>query len=182
MEIALSQEDRDRIVALARGIRFNPRSLNVSSANVVRVLNAIADNAPLDDSFPIHSSMLFETEMSHVFWSCFGDMAPTCRFVGGPQIDLASSRNIPKHIGFRQIPLREALIDLDLMLSSKSFTNTSTNRRSGPYKDRIYTGLDATQILQALVRVVGGSVASDKQTKASSSGVNVSGNLFEDDF
>lgn len=178
----LSQDQRDRIGTLARGLRFRPKNLNVSPVNLIRVLDAIANNVPLDNSYPIHCSMLFETNMAHVYWSSFGDLAPSCRFVGGPNIDLTSSRDLPKHIGFRQVPLREALIDLDLTMSSQAFPGTSANRRSGPFKDRIYQSLDATQILQGLVKLVGGSISNTKLTKSGASGVGVSENIFDDGF
>lgn len=177
----LTAEQKDQIVALARGLRFGAKSLNVSAANIADLLHFIQHpELELPTTLPIHPSMLFEQNRVSVVWSAFGELAPSCVFNGGPQIDLTSSKNLPKHIGFRMVPLKDALIDLETILSRRKFPNASLNRRSGPYKDRMYTGLDASRILSALTTAAGVTVDKGKK-KAQGSG-NVDTSVMDDGF
>lgn len=181
LESETNSISRDKIVALARGLRFQPRSLNISTKNIVDCLNLIANpDQEAPDWYPIHPSKLFESDRMSVIWSAFGDLAPTCSFPGGPKIDLAKSKTLPNHIGFRNVPLKDAVLDLQMIMSQKAFGGTSMNRRSGPYKDRIYKGNDAKQILSALISATGVTLgqASSGQERA----VATSNELFEEGF
>jgi hypothetical protein len=178
---SLSAEERDQIVALARGLRYKARSLNISAANIVECLRLIQHpNVDLPVTLPISSSVLFETNRTTIVWSAFGDLAPTCNFPGGVVIDLSSSKNLPKHIGFRNILLKDAVIDLEQILSTKKFCNTSSNRRSGPYKDRLYTGLEGSQVISAFTAAVG--TVTDQGNKRSGGSGNVDTAILDDGF
>lgn len=177
----LSSEDRDRIGTLARGLRFRPRSLNLSSDNIVEALRLIQfPEEELAEGFPISPTALFEDNRVALIWSAFGDLAPTCNFPGGAQVNLESSKDLPKHIGFRLVPLKDAVIDIEQIMSQKKFSNTSMNRRSGAFKDRMYHGLDATKILSALTSAVG--VTGDKGKKRVGGSGNIDPGLFDDGF
>jgi len=135
----------------------------VSAANLTECFRLIQyPEEKLPSDFPIHYSMLFETDRTSIVWSAFGNLAPTCLFAGGPIIDLTSSRAIPKHVAFRMVPLKDALIDIQKILSEKRFAATTNNRRSGAFKDRMYTGLDATKILSALSSACGVEQSKEK--------------------
>lgn len=181
-DAALEQSHRDQILTHARGLRFKTKSLPVSPANLNMILSFInhPENIPAD--LPIHSSMLFETNLTHVVWSAFGELAPSCRFAGGPLIDLTTSKDLPKHIGFRQVPLKDALIDLDQTLSAKGYPGCTLNRRSGPFKDRIYTGLEATGIIQSLIAAAGVQASAKGKDKSKITLVVGGDSVFDDGF
>lgn len=171
---ALTAEDRDQIVALSRHLRFGPKMLNVSPDNIVRILSLVQHpEEEIPDDIPINPSMLFEMDRLALAWSAFGDLAPTCHFPGAPQVDLKKSRELPKHIGFRMIPRAEATLDMQQILSSKKFSNCTLNRRSGPYKDRLYTGLDGSRVLSALAAASGVTSTGKEQKMPVGSGVDV---------
>lgn len=177
----LNNEDRDKIVTLAKSLRYVHRSLHVSSPNIAMCLDFIGHpERDLPTSFPIHPTMLFEQNRISVVWSAFGELAPTCHFVGGPSINLGGVRDLPKHIGFRLIALKDAIIDLEQILSSKRFSNCTLNRRSGPFKDRIYQGNDASRILSALCEIAG--VVRDKGKKREGGSGNVDLALLDEGF
>lgn len=177
----LSAEERDRIVVLARGLRYKPKSLNVSTDNIVEALRLIQHpDEELPDTFPISPSALFEENRLAVVWSAFGDLAPTCNFPGGAQVNLESSKDLPKHIGFRLVPQKNAVIDMEQIMSAKRFSNCTLNRRSGAYKDRLYTGLDGSRIINALTAAVG--VVIDKGKKRAGGSGNVDPGIFDEGF
>lgn len=177
----LSAEDRDRIVALARGLRFKPKSQNVSAENLSEAFRYIQyPDEALPSDYPISPNVLFEENRTLIVWSVFGDLAPTCSFPGGAQVNLESSKDLPKHIGFRLIPLKDAVIDIEMILSQKKFSNSTLNRRSGAYKDRLYTGLDASKIFSAITSAVG--VVVDKGKKKDAGAGNVDPGLFDEGF
>jgi len=179
--INTTQEDRDKIVALARKLRYGPRSWNVSPRNIVEALNLIADmtlGLPID--LPIHPSRLFEIDRVSLIWSVFGDLAPTCHFTGGPIVDLTTSKNLPKHIAFRLVPLKDAIIDMQKIITEKKFCTTSLNRRSGPFKDRLYQNVDAVAILSALIKACG--ISHGKGTGKERGPVASGSGIFIDDF
>jgi len=176
-----SADERNRIVALARSLFFGNKSLNVSTVNIAECFRLIANpEEELATDFPIHYSMLFETDRVSLVWSAFGSLAPSCHFPGGPNVDLTSSKNTPKHICFRLIPLKDATIDIHKILSDKKFCSSSNNRRSGPYKDRVYTGLDATRIFSAMSTACG--ITQTKGHKEGKVAVEKSSSLFDDGF
>jgi len=180
-EKPLSSEDRDRICTVARGLRFKPKSLNVSSDNIIGALHLIKfPEEPLPTMHPIHPDVLFDNNRVAVVWSAFGDLAPSCNFPGGPQVNLDSAKDLPKHIGFRLVPLKDAVIDIDTIMSQKKFSNSNLNRRSGVYKDRLYTGNDAAGILSALTFAAG--VMTDKGKKKTVGTGDVDPGLFDDGF
>jgi hypothetical protein len=177
----LSSEERDRIVTLARGLRYRPKSLNISTDNIVEALRLIQHpDEELPDMFPISPSALFEENRVAVVWSAFGDLAPTCNFAGGAQVNLESSKDLPKHVGFRLVPQKDAVIDIEQIMSNKRFSNCTLNRRSGAFKDRLYTGLDASRIVNALAAAVG--VVLDKGKKRVGGSGNVDPGIFDEGF
>jgi hypothetical protein len=181
LAMPLSSEDRDRIGAVARGLRFKSKSLNVSAANVAECFRLIQHSSvDLPTDFPVHPTALFENNRVHVVWSAFGDLAPTCVFPGGPQVDLTSAKDLPKHVGFRMIPLKDAILDIEKIMSSKIFPNCTLSRRSGPFKDRIYTGIEAQQILSTMVAAAG--VEREKGKKRSGGAGNVDVAIMDDGF
>jgi len=180
-EASLTAENRDQIVAVARGLRFRPKSLNVSADNLVDCFRLIQHpNEPLPITLPISPRVLFEEDRVAVVWSAFGELAPSCNFPGGAQINLESSKDLPKHIGFRNIPLKDAVNDLETIMTHKRFSNTSLNRRSGVFKDRLYKGLDSSKILSAMSSAAG--IVHEKGTKKTVGAGNVDPALFDDGF
>lgn len=177
-----SNEDRDKIVQLARGLRFKPRFWNISAQHLVTALSLIENpSTPLPADIPIHPTKLFESDRLPVVWGAFGDLAPTPNFPGGPSIDLTSTKDRPKHVGIRNIPLKDAIVDIQVIMSTKKFCGTSLNRRSGPFKDRIYTGNDGTRVITAFASAAG--VAQVEGGKKKERAVaNAGGSLFEDGF
>jgi hypothetical protein len=180
--VALTSEQRDQIVVLARGLRFGTKSLNPSAANIAesfRLLQMASEDPPVDR--PLHHSALFEKDRLTVVWSAFGELAPTCIFAGGPQIDLTKPPSTrAKHIGFRMIPLKDAVVDIQAALSNKVFSNCSLNRRSGPFKDRIYNGLDGSLILNAMTLAAGVEQVKEKSGRA---GPGIEGDsIFDEGF
>lgn len=182
LESETSAEERNRIVTQARNLRFRSKSLNVSADNISRILHHIAHpELEIDTTIPLHYSKLFEQNRTHVLWSSFGELAPVLNFPGGPQVNLESSKDLPKHVGVRMLPLKDSLVDLEMILSTKKFSNCTLNRRSGVFKDRIYTGLDANKIMSELSSAAG--VALDKQNRGKGkSAEDVPSNIFEDGF
>lgn len=177
----LTAEQQSQICALAKGLRFRSKSLNVSAENIATCLSLIQNpvlEIPL--THPIHPSMLFEQNRTSLVWSAFGDLAPSCVFHGGPQVDLGTTKDLPKHIGFRMVPLKDALIDIEMIMSKKKFPNCTLNRRSGPFKDRLYTGLDASRIMSALASAAG--VTTDKGKKKAQGSGNVEQSIMDDGF
>jgi hypothetical protein len=178
--IALTSEQRDQIVVLAKGLRFASKSLNLSAANLAesfRLLHMVNEPIPVDR--PIHHSALFEKDRLTIIWSAFGDLAPTCNFVGGQKVDLTAPPSTrAKHVGFRLIKLKDAVVDISTALAQKSFTNCSMNRRSGPFKDRIYSGLDGSLILNAMSQAAGVERGKEKANRA---GPSVLGGSVLDD-
>lgn len=181
-ECNTNNEERDKIVQLARGLRFKPRSLNVSVQNIVLALSLIENpSADFPSDFPIHPTKLFEQDRLSVIWGAFGDLAPTPNFPGGPTIDLTTTRDRPKHVGVRLIPLKDAIVDIQVIMSTKKFCGTSLSKRSGPFKDRIYTGVDGTRVIAAFSSAVG--VVQAEGSKGKERAVaNAGGSLFEDGF
>lgn len=152
----LTTQQREQVCASARGLRFRNKPFHISSDNLSLILSAISNpNQELDTSLPIHPQYIFEGNRSHLLWSVFGDLAPTFNFPGGPQIDLTRSKDLPTHVAVRNIALSDALIDLDVVIRDKKYSGASNNRRSGPFKDRIYTKHEARQILTNLCSAVG---------------------------
>jgi len=180
-ETNTTSEDREKIVALARRLRYGPRSWNVSPRNITEAFNLIADTAAtLPTDLPIHPSRLFEGDRVSLIWSVFGDLAPTCHFVGGPVVDLTTTKNLPKHIAFRLIPLKDAVIDIQKIIADKKFCTTSLNRRSGPFKDRMYQNVDAVGILSAMIQACG--ISHGKGTGKERSSGTAGSSIFVDDF
>jgi len=182
MEAPLSNEQRSQIVAIAKNLRYPQNSLNVSAANLETCLRLIQHpEESIDDTFPIHYTKLFETDRVNLVWSAFGALAPTCQFAGGPIVDLKTSKNLPKHVAFRLIPLKDALIDIQKILAEQKFNSTSSNRRSAPFRDRMYSGMDATRILSALAAASGVELTKDTGKKKAPA-VGTSSTLFDDGF
>lgn len=183
LEASMTDEERDKIATIALKLKFNQKSLNVSVPNLVKVFNLIANPAedlPVD--FPIHPTKLFEKARFPLVWSAFGANAPTCNFAGGKTIDLQNPGKLDRHIAFRIIPLHEAIIDMEVVLSKKQFFSTSLNRRSGPFKDRMYKAGDFDQIFVAMKGACGVSnVTVGSSTSGGSSSVLATA-LIDDGF
>lgn len=180
LEADLSSNIREQVCVAARGLRFSSRSLNISADNLSMVLQLIAHpENPLPMNLPIHPLYLFSGNRNHLVWSSFGELAPTFHFAGGPKVDLNQSRNLPTHISVRNVSLSDALIDLDVVIRDKAYCGSSANRRSGPFKDRVYNKLDARQILTALTAAVGVTTTSKSSGKDKPSEVDGGGLLDE---
>jgi hypothetical protein len=175
-------EERDKIVQLARGLRFKPKSWNLSAQNLVVALSLIQNpTSDLPEDIPIHPTKYFETDRLSLVWGAFGDLAPTPDFPGGNMVDLTSSKDQPKHIGVRLVPLKDALVDMQRIITTRKFSGTSLNKRSGPFKDRIYTGLDGTRVMAAFASAAG--VTQSEKGKGKERAVATSsGGLFEEGF
>lgn len=181
-DCSTTNEDRDKIVQLARGLRFKPRSWNVSAQNLVIALSLIENpGTPLPVDFPVHPTKIFESDRLSLVWGAFGDLAPTPNFPGGPSINLTSTKDRPKHVGIRLIPLKDAIVDIQVIMSTKKFCGTSLNKRSGPFKDRIYTGVDGARVITAFSSAAGVIRAEGERGKERAV-VNAGGSLFEDGF
>lgn len=182
LETELTSSQREQIGVAARGLRFKYKPLNISADNLAKILNLIAHpDQKLDNALPIHPLYLLDMNRSHLLWSTFGDLAPSFRFAGGPEVDLTQSRNLPTHVAVRNISLSDALIDLDVTIRDQKYTGSSTNRRSGPFKDRIYTKIEARQILTALCSAVG--VTTSTNTKGKERAIeNVGADILDDGF
>lgn len=181
VDLPLSSVDREKVVVLAKGLQFRQKRLPLSSESIVTAFNLIADNTKeIPKDWPIHPSMLFTDNRTHLVWSAFGDLAPTFEFAGGPRIALDKPSNFPSSISARTISLSDALIDLDSLLRNKYFSGTSGNRRSGPFKDRQWAKLDATSILTAMAKAAGAE--SKKAGKAKEVVAGSSSNVLDDGF
>lgn len=182
LESNTNAEDRDKILAVAPGLRFGYKSWNVSSTSISDALRLIQyPDSELPDTFPLHPTKLFDTDRVSMVWSAFGELAPTCSFKGGPEVSLDNARGFPKHVGFRMVALKDALVDLNSIFSTKKFTNCNANRRAGPYKDRLYTGIDAQKVLSALAAASGAETSGKSAAKSKAPG-NVSSDLFDGGF
>jgi hypothetical protein len=154
----LSEQVRDEVRKLAGHISVGPR-WPLNPATLTRALDLLVTGLwkDLPDDLPIGHGMLFETDVTSVVWSCFGEMAPSTRFSGQPMKNLGS-RDFPKHIGFSQRVLPEAISDIKEVLRTKMIAVPSLNRRSTIHKDRIFEGSSASSILASLRKAAGAKV------------------------
>jgi len=182
LETNVTSVEREQICAFARGLRFKTRPFHISAENISLILTLIAKpEQPIDHSVPIHPLYLFSGNRTHLLWSAFGDMAPTFQFLGGPQYDLTRIRDLPSHIAVRNVALSDALLDLDVILRSKKYSGATNNRRSGMFKDRVYTKVDARQILTSLCSAAG--VSQSQTTSGKERAVEgVAAGILDDGF
>jgi hypothetical protein len=150
-------EDREKICIAAKNLKFPCRYLNVSKPNIIKALGLVESGlSNLDDTCPIHPSALFSVDPVEVAWSCFGDLAPTPHFIGGPVIDLTNAGKLPSKIVFRTAPLEKALIDIHQIFIEMKFSGApNLQRRSGVYQNRVYEKADASAIFTALRSATG---------------------------
>jgi len=145
LESPTSAVARDEVLKLSSQLRFGP-SRAVNPDTLHDALDLIANptrELPLD--FPLHHSMLFETDRVAIVWSSFGDTAPSPSFPG-KKFDLGRNDH-PSHIGFKTgVPLREAIADLKHVLNTKQIAVPPLNRRGTVYSVRVYAGADGKKL------------------------------------
>lgn len=175
---SVSESDRDEIVKLASKLSLPTKHWAINSTTISDGLRYITESdADFPDASPIHFSMLFNGNKVDRIWSCFGGIAPTPMFDGGRKISLTDV-NTPTTITFRQVPLTTAITDIKRLISEKKIAQP-VNSRSGPYKNRVFKGIDAKKIFGSLMTLAGVTV-SDGTTYDVQEGGAVSAGLFED--
>jgi len=150
---SLTMEQRDDIVKLAFEVRCDTPKWAFNSASIIRAIDLVAsDQEEYGNDLPIHPTMLFEEDRLSVIWSCFGDMAPTPRFPSVPMYGLSDAQ-LPKHVGFTQRVLSQAIADMKQVIDTKRISVPAANRRGTIHKDRIFTGAVANDVYAAFRRV-----------------------------
>lgn len=150
--LAITERARDEILKIAgklpRGSKWqlNPNSL-------IKAFDLLSHSSweTLPEDLPIGPTMLFETDVVSVVWSCFGEMAPSTFFAGQASHPLGSAK-FPKHIGFRQAVLPEAIGNIKEVLRTRQVTIPSLNRRSALHKDRVFEGSNAVNVIAAMMK------------------------------
>lgn len=134
----LSAEERSEVLGMARQLSFNNNSLAINSSSFEIVASYFRDQELDPNNLPIHYTMLFSPNRSHVIWSAFGAMAPSFRIQSGTKLNLTKSwkgKTVTREGGKQEttgnvtriacnnVVLKKALQDLDEMTDSKEILN-----------------------------------------------------------
>lgn len=180
------ERDREEILKAAAYLNFREKKWSSNLSTVQFALKSIADpnfvmsSAPID-RFPLHHSMLFETDTLACVWSCFGDYAPSFRVPGGATkhlaedmtFDVTDRKGVKQtkklvRIAVRSKELVDAIEDLRAVQKEQSIMNPIALpkvRVSSENMDKLYTGKDGTELLGSLREFVGLSASGKSQGK-----------------
>lgn len=169
-ERAINEKERDDIRRLAMKLRFPHAHWAINPKQLADALSiATSVNEDFSDDLPLHPSMLFEKDWFSCIWSCFGSLAPSCVFIGGPLVDLSSSTAASGSIAWRQTALLDAIREMQTVIRDKKFAKGQGNRRSGAFKDRLYHS-DQAKVIWAALRNAAGVELTGKDRKAKEAG------------
>jgi len=150
----LTEAQRDEIVKLSSRLTFPAVHWGMNPSTITRALDLIASSDDLPEDLPIHHTKLFSTDRLALVWSCFGLLAPSLNFRTGKTVRLDKGR-VDSNITFTQAALEQAIADMKLVFSRKFAIIPAQERRSGPYKDLKFTGVDAQRIWNAMQNAAG---------------------------
>jgi len=148
--------------------------LPISAHNVARVLQTMCGPESEDAKFPLHPTMLLESDRRKRLWSAFGANAPTFLIPGGRSMSLLSNtfsyeikqkgnrtgekRAVTK-MYVQTVPLDQAVKDLDTVITTKDVHSpigtTLARRASSVSLMREFDGEGGLAVLSALKRACG---------------------------
>jgi len=172
-KISLSENERDEIKKLAAQLKFSPRSLSFSKADICRAVNMLCSPGDIDDDLPISHTALFSDDRIFVIWSAFGAIAPTCFFEASPRYDLSKPKERPAKIMWSQTVLHTAVHHLKTLKSSKMLTVPQNTRRQSTYSTHVWERDDCREILTSLVHYVGGVTSEPAAVENAAAGGSV---------
>ncbi|QPB44665.1 hypothetical protein [Tulasnella ambivirus 1] len=176
--IAFRSSDVPRIKDIAKHLDFKHPFWQPNIHSLERAFDAINDPAFTLKSikepsmFPLHPSQLFETDIVHNIWSCFGHWAPSFDVPMGTLFNLredmsfktggaSSSSRVEQsliRITMRVKPLEQALKDIDWVKESQSIRNPVSAPRgkaSQQHIDKNFSGPEGRVVIGLLRRFVG---------------------------
>lgn len=144
-------QDKGRVMELARKLRFGRNKLSVNVGNILWLLNHVLDGSDtFGDDDPIAPTALFTTDKLEVAMSCFPELScPSFRHPSGVAVKLTSDKaptppkdNVHKKatganagqvnnggwiFTVRRVEYKEALVDFASMMTSKEARSTSSS-------------------------------------------------------
>lgn len=161
---ALSEEDRDNVLKIARRLTFPQRYWAVNSTTLVKVMDLIRDQTlPIDNDAPLHPSLLFSRDRVELVIGVFGYQAPSFMIPSCPEVRLAKGGALPRTFCVRVVDLGVAITDWKTMIRNKAIRN-NPQTLSSRYQDRSFGGADKEVVFGALLNMAGVSDAPEQNT------------------
>lgn len=171
----ITESVKDDILRLSKHLRYPQKTWPLTVEHLEKALRYIREASveELPQDITLHASMLFEKDIVSCIWSTFGAMAPTCVFSGGPMTDLTSASSSSGPIAWKSAVLPEAIRTIQSLIREKKFPRGQGGRRSTNFKDRMFTGAQATRVWVALRSAAGVDVSGKVKVPGSSRAVVV---------
>jgi hypothetical protein len=181
-----TESKKSDLLRYARGLSFPGEShmaVNLGNLKLAfKLLKDVNSNAAtLPAKYPIHHSMLLETDYTAIVWSGFGGMAPSFKIPGGQAFDLRKDMQLETknkegklvrqkivRISVRNKDLDVAIVDLKSMLAEKTIYNplvVAKARVSQKYQDKLFPGDEGVELLSVLRSACGISLAESSKGK-----------------